>query len=642
MEVSHAINNYKVTAQANNPNATVAITQITNIIGTEAERTATIVVTGEDNIATATTTIVFTQTDYWYKTGFSNGGGLDGWKRNNIFQDDTPLDNTPNVYPGGDALKFTGGHPTGSNTDAGYLLSPKLKNVGTLTFWVAAEAIFADQALNVYIKKSDTDSTLVKSIVGDALTVDWQLVEVVINETTDSIQIKVEGICDIDNDRTSRIWMDDFLLTEQSPPTVVNAIPADEATKVAVMTDVVIEFSELMDTVSVVDAISFTPEISNQIFSWNKNSLTITGDSMTYLTSYTVVIAATAADAAGISLASAYEFNFTTDSENSPPKIVDIKPVDGSVDIAIDSSLTIMFSKSMNTASVENALTLAPAFSSSTYTWSQVSNTLTISGDDMENGTKYILTIANTATDIYGNAMENEFTSSYTTINEAIAPTVLSTVPANDSTDVAVDADIVITFSEPMNTISVENALTLAPAFSSSTYEWSQVSSTLTISGDAMQNGTKYDITIGTDAADLVGNTIAAEFTSSFTTIAAVIETFTVTFNVTDTDGALAEADVTFAGSTVTTDASGIAAFTEVEAVADAAYTVTKEGYETVEGTVSVVDADVEEQVVMTKTVGISTQSTFAINIYPNPVSDELTIKLNSKIVQCTYVFCKN
>ncbi|HKK61078.1 MAG TPA: T9SS type A sorting domain-containing protein [Bacteroidales bacterium] len=216
-----------VTATANNPNATVDITQVSDISGSEAERTATIVVTGEDQSTTATTTIVFTQTDYWYKTGFPVGQGLEGWDRNRVYQDDTPNYPSSNKFPGVANIKFTGGHSSdGSDLhEPGHLVSPKLPNLDTLSFWASAEVVYPEHELNVYIKTSDEDSTLVKSITGQDLTFEWQRVVVPI-ESEDSVQIRINGICDINNESDSRIWMDDFLLTYYEPP----VIASDDAT----------------------------------------------------------------------------------------------------------------------------------------------------------------------------------------------------------------------------------------------------------------------------------------------------------------------------------------------------------------------------------------------------------------------------
>lgn len=76
-------------------------------------------------------------------------------------------------------------------------------------------------------------------------------------------------------------------------------------------------------------------------------------------------------------------------------------------------------------------------------------------------------------------------------------------------------------------------------------------------------------------------------------------ETFTVTFNVSDSSGTLQGANVTFNGDSKATDAQGKAVFTGV-LVGSRAYTVSKEGYNNSTGNVDV-DGDESVDVTLTK-----------------------------------------
>lgn len=213
------------------------------------------------------------------------------------------------------------------------------------------------------------------------------------------------------------------------------------------------------------------------------------------------------------------------------------------------------------------------------------------------------------------------------------APSVSEVAPADASVDIALDSVITVVFSEAMTRTATEGAITVSPELTGMYFMWPAGTNgtTLEIAGDAMANGTEYTVTVGTGATDLAGNALAADYSFSFTTIA--LPTYTVTFNVSDANGALAGADVTFQSATVTTDASGVAAFTEIGAVTDAAYTVTKTGYEDASGTVSVVDADVTENVTMTELPNsVSNASALIGNIYPNPATDKLNIKLSRDV----------
>lgn len=209
------------------------------------------------------------------------------------------------------------------------------------------------------------------------------------------------------------------------------------------------------------------------------------------------------------------------------------------------------------------------------------------------------------------------------------APTVAEVAPANGSTGIALDSVITITFSEPMHRANTEGAITVSPELTGMYFMW--MGNDLTVAGDPMANETEYTVTIGTGATDVSGNALETAYPFSFTTVAA--PTYTVTFNVSDADGAVADAAVTFQSNTANTDASGQAVFTGVAAVTDAAYTITKDGYEDASGTVTVSDADVTENVTLTALVsGLSGSFADVAKVYPNPASTNLTIEFSSDV----------
>jgi hypothetical protein len=104
-------------------------------------------------------------------------------------------------------------------------------------------------------------------------------------------------------------------------------------------------------------------------------------------------------------------------------------------------------------------------------------------------------------------------------INTVILPMVSMTGPENNATDVALDAVIKITFSEKMNTITVEGAFVINPSVSGS-FSWSEQDSVCTFTPDSdLSPSTGYQVTIGTAAADLAGNLLAEEYVFGFNTL---------------------------------------------------------------------------------------------------------------------------
>jgi hypothetical protein len=103
---------------------------------------------------------------------------------------------------------------------------------------------------------------------------------------------------------------------------------------------------------------------------------------------------------------------------------------------------------------------------------------------------------------------------------DTVAPSVVSVSPDFSATDVAISTNVTVTFSEPMNQTSVNNAFSL-------TYDTSQVPGSLnwinssTVAFDPNSNlafDTEYSVNITTGAEDLAGNNLLSAFASTFTT----------------------------------------------------------------------------------------------------------------------------
>ena len=119
-------------------------------------------------------------------------------------------------------------------------------------------------------------------------------------------------------------------------------------------------------------------------------------------------------------------------------------------------------------------------------------------------------------------------------------------------------------------------------------------------------------------------------FTPSIFVGEVIIETYTVTFVVSDTEGFVEGATVTFDGDNYTTDAAGEVVIADVVA-GTYAYTVSKDNYETVSASVEV-DADVTVPVLLTPS-GVGNNILSNLTAYPNPFSDKISIT-NAEMVK--------
>jgi hypothetical protein len=132
-------------------------------------------------------------------------------------------------------------------------------------------------------------------------------------------------------------------------------------------------------------------------------------------------------------------------------------------------------------------------------------------------------TITTGAKDVAGNAIASNYTWSFTTSAAAdvTPPTVLTMVPANNATSIAVNSAVTATFSEAMNSSTITStSFTLKQGTTAvaGTVTYSGTTATFTPSA-ALSGGMVYTATITTGAKDVAGNAITAAKTWSFTTV---------------------------------------------------------------------------------------------------------------------------
>ena len=110
------------------------------------------------------------------------------------------------------------------------------------------------------------------------------------------------------------------------------------------------------------------------------------------------------------------------------------------------------------------------------------------------------------------------------------APTVQSVTPANSATSIAVGDNITVTFSEAMQSSTIDNStVTLTSSGSNVTSTVSYSSNVATINPNVVDDGllwnTQYTINVSTGVKDTAGNALTNAYTSSFTTAVLPIPT---------------------------------------------------------------------------------------------------------------------
>jgi hypothetical protein len=224
--------------------------------------------------------------------------------------------------------------------------------------------------------------------------------------------------------------------------------------------------------------------------------------------------------------------------DTTRPTVISTIPVDLARGVAVNSNISATFSEAMDPATITTstftvvvttptvALTQAAVSVPGVVTYSGVVATLNPTSNLAAN-TDYTATITTGAEDPAGNGLAVNTTWTFRTgaLPDVTAPTVISTIPANLATAVALNSNVTATFSEAMSpaTILALNTFTLkqgtTPVPGAVTYVGTIATFNPT---NNLATDTEYTATITTSAEDAAGNHLAVSKVWTFTTGAAL------------------------------------------------------------------------------------------------------------------------
>jgi len=318
-------------------------------------------------------------------------------------------------------------------------------------------------------------------------------------------------------------------------PTVSSTVPANAAVNVAIEGNLTAVFSEAMKAGSI-SATTFTLEgpgttVVSGVVSLSEDGLTAIFNPAASLaggTGFTATITTGAQDLAGNALAADKVWTFTTAAipDTTAAVVNSTTPANLAIGVALNSNLTATFSEAMKPTSI-SATTFTLAGSTA------VTGVVSLSTDgliatfnpaaDLAASTLFTATITTGAQDLAGNALAANKVWTFTTgaAPDTAAPTVSSTVPAANATDVAIGSYVTATFSEEMTTgtISGTSFFVAGPGSTAVAGSVSYTGTTATFNPDAdFAYSTVYTATVTTAVTDLAGNPLAANKVWTFTT----------------------------------------------------------------------------------------------------------------------------
>jgi|HubBroStandDraft_6_1064221.scaffolds.fasta_scaffold08244_1 ketosteroid isomerase-like protein len=305
-------------------------------------------------------------------------------------------------------------------------------------------------------------------------------------------------------------------------PTVIATSPVNGATAVILNSTVTATFSSVMNPATI-NTTTFTltgpgATVVPGAVTYSGTTATFTPtSSLAALTLYTATITTGATDPGGNALQANFVWTFTTGA----PTVISTVPANGATAVAVNTAISATFSEPMNPLTLTNAtftLTgpgVTPVAGVVTYSGSTATFTPMLV---LAAGTLFKATITTGAKDPAGAALAANFVWTFTT---APPPMVVSTVPANLATSVAVNTIISATFSEAMNpaTISGTTFTVTGPGATpvAGTVTYAGSTATFTPTAD-LANSTLFTATITTGAKDPTGAPLAANFVWTFTT----------------------------------------------------------------------------------------------------------------------------
>jgi hypothetical protein len=330
------------------------------------------------------------------------------------------------------------------------------------------------------------------------------------------------------------VWMFNSVAAP-APPTVITTAPATGATSVPVNQAVSATFSVGMNSATI-DAATFTVSGPGGVAVAGTINYTASGSvatftptaNLAYSTLYTATITTGATDSAGTSLAGNYAWSFTTITP--PPTVASTLPGNGATGVLPNQVLSATFNEAMNCATL---LSPATTFIVTGPAGAAVAGAVGCTGSistftpiaALSINSSYTATITSAAKSPAGTALATNYVWKFKTGTAVTAPTVISTVPANQATGVPTNQAISAVFSEAMSPSTI-NAATFTLAGPGGTAVTGVV--TYIAAGSiaeftpavALAPNLLYTATINTAAQDLQARGLAANYVWTFTAAA--------------------------------------------------------------------------------------------------------------------------
>ncbi len=303
------------------------------------------------------------------------------------------------------------------------------------------------------------------------------------------------------------------------PPVVLSFSPA-EGEEVKVDTPITITFSQPMDKESVEKALTITPQVKGTI-SWSKNTLVFRPEGgWARDTLYRVRLGVEAKSSAGLFLSRPLEFSF---SSAGYLEVSAVQPAPGSTSVGVERSISVVFNRPIvpltaieEQKDLPQPLEIEPAVKGKGY-WLNTSVFIFKPDPALAPATTYTVTVKAGLKDTSGNALEKDYSWSFTT----------EPFYAKDFSpkgfEVPLTSPITVTFNAPASRQSVEKNFSLEEADKRQkvpgSFRWEDDYTVVFTPAQKLKVGTKYQVRIEKEASSASGGNLISPIQWSFQTV---------------------------------------------------------------------------------------------------------------------------
>ncbi len=309
---------------------------------------------------------------------------------------------------------------------------------------------------------------------------------------------------------------------EPLPPHVIDVWPFPRV-ELAGREPLSITFDQAMDRASVEQALRLEPFLAAQL-SWEDDRVLqlVPEEGWPRATSFRLTLGTTAQAENGLALEDAYQFEARTIGNL---EVTSATPAEGAEGVAADARIVVTFNRPVvalvstaDLAALPVPVEIVPAVEG-TGEWLNTSIYQFTPSEALQGGTDYTVTVKGGLETVTGAVLETDYVWQFRTL----APQILNIVPRPNEQGVLLDRSVVVTFSQPMDPASTEEAFTLL-AYGQrvpGAFSWSDDDTTLTFTPDGLLNiDTVYALNIGPEARSKSGTaTLDGGQSTTFSTV---------------------------------------------------------------------------------------------------------------------------